>query len=78
MFSPAAYAGKKLAAPPFAVFEGWESMLRAGMRVGRALGHVSVAVRCPRASLRDAVEVWGCAFPPVNWRAIFIGPCGTL
>ena len=41
------------------------------MRVGRSLGHVSVAVRCARVSLRDAVGVWCCAFPPVNWRAIF-------
>ena len=49
-------------------------MLRAGMRVGCALDQVSGAVPRARAPLPDAVGVWCCAFPPVNWRAIFVGP----
>jgi len=39
------------AAPPFVVLERWESMLRAGMGVGRALGIKvkvkSVGQECP-------------------------------
>jgi hypothetical protein len=30
-----------------------------------------------QASLRDAINVLGVAVPPVNWRAIFIGPSGA-
>ena len=46
--------------------------------LGAPSHHVFVAAWCARASLRDAVGVWCCAFPPVNWRAIFIRPFGTL
>jgi hypothetical protein len=43
------------------VFVVWEPMLP--MSLGLA-----------QVSLRDAVDVWYCTLPPVNWWAIFGGP----
>lgn len=70
---PVAHAGKRLAVPPFTVFERWKSMLRAGMRVGRGFERFSggaktkaalQAASCPpfrlsQGGLFEKHEGWG-------------------